>query len=181
MIYREMKEIELHLALFEEFQRTQVVEQCWRKVAGTWKLQTVPFLDDWDQREQEELIANMKRIKAQHGFVYGAFLGNLLKGFVAVEGERMGSRSQYLDLLYLYVSQELRNQGIGRTLFYEAVAFAQRKGVNSLYLSAHSAMETQAFYRAMGCVEAQEVQAFHVMKEPFDCQLEYEIIKKQEI
>ncbi|MCI8896985.1 MAG: hypothetical protein HFI61_04170, partial [Lachnospiraceae bacterium] len=35
------------------------------------------------------------------------------------------------------------------------------------------AVETQAFYRAMGCVEAQEYNKEHVEKEPYDCQLEY--------
>lgn len=34
---------------------------------------------------------------------------------------------------------------------------------------------------AMGCVKADEIQAFHVAQEPFDCQLEYEVAKKQEI
>ena len=42
-----------------------------------------------------------------------------------------------------------------------------------LYLSAHSAVETQAFYAAMGCVEAREYNEAHVASEPFDCQMEY--------
>ena len=41
-----------------------------------------------------------------------------------------------------------------------------------LYISAHSAVETQSFYRAMGCVEAEAYCAEHVEREPFDCQLE---------
>lgn len=47
---------------------------------------------------------------------------------------------------------------------------ARRK---KLYLSAHSAVETQAFYAAMGCVEAREYNEAHVASEPFDCQMEY--------
>lgn len=45
-------------------------------------------------------------------------------------------------------------------------------GAQALYISAHSSVESQAFYKAMGCVEAKEYQAFHVEKEPCDCQLE---------
>ena len=46
-------------------------------------------------------------------------------------------------------------------------------GRKPLYISAHSSVESQAFYKApMGCVEAREYQAFHVEKEPCDCQLE---------
>ena len=46
------------------------------------------------------------------------------------------------------------------------------RGAKKLYISAHSAVETQAFYRAMGCVEAQEYNQKHVEAEPYDCQME---------
>ena len=38
--------------------------------------------------------------------------------------------------------------------------------------AAHSAVESQAFYKAMGCVEAQVYHPGHVEAEPYDCQLE---------
>ena len=41
-----------------------------------------------------------------------------------------------------------------------------------LYISAHSAVESQAFYKAMGCVEAEVYHQGHVEEEPYDCQLE---------
>lgn len=41
-----------------------------------------------------------------------------------------------------------------------------------LYISAHSAVESQAFYKQMGCVEAQVYHLKHVEAEPYDCQLE---------
>ena len=47
------------------------------------------------------------------------------------------------------------------------------RAAEKLYISSHSAVETQAFYRAVGCREAQEYNAEHVEQEPFDCQLEY--------
>ena len=84
----------------------------------------------------------------------------------------MGSRGQYLDLSSIHVSQDARRRGIGRTLFQAALAFARDRGAEKLYISAHSAVESQAFYRAMGCVEAEEYDAGHVAREPFDCQLE---------
>ena len=49
------------------------------------------------------------------------------------------------------------------------------KGAGKLYISAHSAVESQAFYKAMGCVEAKEINAAHAEKEPFDCQLEFSL------
>ena len=57
--------------------------------------------------------------------------------------------------------------------FHLSICFV---GVQSkLYISGHSAVETQAFYKAMGCVEAKEYNQKHVELEPYDCQLEYQI------
>ena len=89
-----------------------------------------------------------------------------------MEGKPFGSKGQYRDLTSLHVSRDKRGHGIGRTLFQKAADWARSRGAEKLYISSHSAVETQAFYRAMGCVEAQEYQYAHVEKEPYDCQLE---------
>lgn len=78
-----------------------------------------------------------------------------------------------MDLSSIHVSEDMRGQGIGRELFSAAKRFAAGKNAKKLYISAHSAVESQAFYKAMGCVEAAEYNAEHVAKEPYDCQLEY--------
>ena len=56
-----------------------------------------------------------------------------------------------------------------------AARWARDRGAQKLYISAHSAIESQAFYRAMGCVEAHTYNPAHVAAEPFDCQLEYRL------
>ena len=66
----------------------------------------------------------------------------------------------------------MRGQGVGRTLFAAAKDWAAKQGARKLYISAHSAVETQRFYRAMGCTEAAVYCPEHVAAEPFDCQLE---------
>lgn len=48
-------------------------------------------------------------------------------------------------------------------------------GEEIIYISAHSSVESQAFYKAMGCVEAEEYSIKHVEKEPCDCQLECKV------
>ena len=108
-----------------------------------------------------------------NGFVYAAFCGGILKGFVSVESGLFGGANNYLDLSSIHVSEDMRGRGIGRTLFDAAAEWAKRQGAGKLYISSHSAVETQAFYHAMGCVEAREYNREHVEKEPFDCQLEY--------
>ena len=77
-----------------------------------------------------------------------------------------------MDLSSIHVSEDMRGRGIGRELFRIAKNWAKQHGAKKLYISAHSAVESQAFYRAMGCVEAQEYNPEHVAKEPCDCQLE---------
>lgn len=103
----------------------------------------------------------------------GAFADGALKGFASVESAPLGKAGDYRDLTCLHVSAELRGRGIGRELFARAAQWARAHGGKKLYLSAHSAVETQAFYAAMGCVEAREYNEAHVASEPFDCQMEY--------
>ena len=74
-----------------------------------------------------------------------------------------------------YVSAEMRGKGIGSRLFELTASRARAKGARKLYISAHSAVESQAFYCAMGCVDAAEPDAAHVAAEPFDRQLEYRL------
>ena len=158
--------------LFDGFVRTQPVNLCWRKIDGDWKIEEAPFIDDWTEAEYHELVDCLQHTVKTGGFVLGAFIGDKLKGFVSVEPALFGSRKQYMDLSSIHVSQDVRAQGIGRQLFERAKAFAKSHGAEKLYISAHSAVESQAFYRAMGCKEAQEYNRHHVEQEPFDCQLE---------
>ena len=100
---------------------------------------------------------------------------NELKGFVSVESELFGGRHKYLDLSSIHVSEDMRKRGIGANLFLAAKKWAKENGAEKLYISAHSAVETQAFYKKMGCVDADYVKQEHVEKEPFDCQLEIKL------
>jgi len=107
--------------------------------------------------------------------VLGAFDNRQLKGFASVEPALLGHHQEYLDLNNLHVSQDCRGKGIGKALFRLAQGWAKEHGAKKLYISAHSAVESQAFYRAMGCVDALEVQQAHAAREPFDCQLECDV------
>ncbi len=171
MIYRELKLEELDISLWESFIRHQVVDKCWCKENGKWVIKSEPFVDDWKEQEYNFLVQCLKNTISQGGVVYGAFEENKLKGFVSVEGEIFG-QDKYMDLTSIHVSEDMRGHGIGKELFKIAKAFAKDKGAKKLYISAHSAVETQAFYKAMGCVEARVYNQAYVEAEPYDCQLE---------
>lgn len=172
IVFREIGREELGLGLFASFDRRQEVNLCLRKTERGWEEISDPFMDDWSEADYAFLVECLRGTLDGGGFVYGAFVCGALKGFVSVEGVRSGSRGQYMDLSSIHVSRECRGGGIGKRLFAAAKAFAGEKGAEKLYISAHSAVESQAFYRAAGCREAEEYDPRHVEKEPFDCQLE---------
>ena len=171
--YRELKNREINRKLFEGFIRTQIVTDCVRRENGKWTVKSDPFIDDWSAEDYDFGIECLKHTVSSGGFMYGAFVNGVLKGFVSVEAELFGSEHKYLDLSSLHVSADMRRRGIGRVLFNAACDWAREHGARKLYISSHSAVETQKFYKAMGCAEAALYNKEHVEKEPFDVQLEY--------
>lgn len=170
--YRKLCADELCRDLFASFTRRQNVTKCWRKEENQWVIRDVPFIDDWTDGDYEFLVKCLKHTIASGGVVYGAFADGRLKGFASVEPGLFGEEHNYLDLSSIHVSEDLRGAGIGKCLFAAAKEWAREQGARKLYISAHSSVETQAFYKAMGCVEAKWQHPGHVEQEPFDCQLE---------
>ena len=146
------------------------MERCWRKIDGQWVVRDIAFTERWSDGDYRELCALLRLTLATGGAVWGAFVSGKLKGFVSVEGERIGARKQYADLSSIHVSADARGLGLGRALFQKAEEEGRRRGAEALYISAHSSVESQAFYNSE--IARREYQAFHVEKEPCDCQLE---------
>ena len=170
--YRRLSAAEIEPDLFSVFVRRQVVTDCWRRENDKWVVKAAPFIDDWSEEDYRFLVKCLKNTVNTGGFVCGAFCGGKLKGFVSVESEFFGGAHRYLDLTSIHVSEDFRGHGVGKSLFAAAKAWARERGARKLYISSHSAVETQAFYQAMGCREAALYHEGHVSAEPFDCQLE---------
>ena len=173
--YRTLSSDEICQDLFQNFIRRQAVNRCWRKEGGKWVIREDPFVDDWGAEEYQFLVRCLKNTVQTGGYVGGAFRDGALKGFVSVEAEPLGSRGNYRDLTSIHVSEDLRGHGIGKILFQKAKEWAAAQGAEKLYISSHSAVETQAFYRAMGFGEAKEYNRAHTEAEPYDCQLECDL------
>lgn len=170
--YRELHAEEISRELFRDFIRHQVVTKCLRRQGNGWVIRDDPFIDDWSEEDYRTLVACLRNTISTGGFVYGAFLDGKLKGFTSVEFGLFGGENRYFDLSCIHVSEDLRGRGIGRVLFCAAKEWARERGAKKLYISAHSAVESQAFYRAMGCGQAREYNQKHVEAEPYDCQME---------
>ena len=175
IVYRSLKEEEICRELFAGFIRRQVVTKCWRREKGEWVIRDDPFVDDWTEEEYRILVKCLKNTANTGGFVFAAFCDGTLKGFTSVESALFGGEQGYLDLSCIHVSEDARGKGIGKALFLAAKDWARAHGGRKLYISAHSAVESQAFYKAMGCVEAEKYHQGHVEAEPYDCQLECEL------
>ncbi len=173
--YRIVSKEEINRELFQNFVRHQNVTDCWRRDNNTWVIKSAPFVDDWSEEDYHTLVTCLKNTAATGGLVYAAFYDGKLKGFASVESGLFGGAQNYLDLTSIHVSEDMRGEGIGKALFCAAKAWAKEHGAKKLYISAHSAVESQAFYKAMGCVEAQVYNQMHVEAEPYDCQLECEL------
>lgn len=170
--YKVLSADDVGIELFKHFDRTQIVTKCTRKINGAWVAVDAPFVDNWSEAEYLEGVEYLKNLIACGGYAVGAFCNGQLKGFMSVEPEIFGNDYAYMDLSNIHVSRDMRGMGIGRELFLLAKKWAKEHHAEKLYISAHSAIESQAFYKAMGCVEAVEYNQRLVEREPFDCQLE---------
>lgn len=173
--YGRMTEENISPASLDGFVRRQEVTACWRKREGQWKLLPIAYVEDWDPAGRRYRAEKLFQSVRDGDTAYGAWMDGELVGFARLAGPRFGSRGQYLDLAQFHVSQPFRNRGIGRELFRLACQGARALGAERLYISAHSARETMAAYRALGCVEAEEINWALAKKEPCDVQLEFRL------
>lgn len=173
--YKKLSSDTISCNLLNDFNRYQEVKRCWRKENKQWVLKDIPFIDDWNPAEKHDVTMELLDCVNNNGFVFGAFLENKLIGFASLAANFFGHNNEYLEMPVIYVSSEHRGKGIGKTLFSLIVKSAISLGAKKIYISAHSAEESQAFYRAIGCVEAEEINQASVEKEPCDCQLEFVI------
>lgn len=175
---REMRSLrfeDLNPELFRQFNRFQPVTKCWRKEEGRWVIRDIAFIEQWSDDDYAHLLDSLRHTLSRGGWIGGAFEDDRLIGFASVEGVFFGEQGEYLQLSNLHVSFESRRKGTGKALWKEAASWARRAGAGKLYISAHSAVESQAFYRMMGCTEAVWVHPDLAEAEPCDCQLEYDL------
>ena len=99
-----LKEEEIDRKLFCGFIRHQVVDQCLRRENNKWVVRSDPFVDDWTEEDYQTLIGCLRNTAHTDGFVYGAFLNDVLKGFVSVErGFFCGENLYMIYLLFMFL------------------------------------------------------------------------------
>ena len=157
----------------DDFIRHHEVHECWRNVDCELKLVPNEFTEDWPVEKCREVAEGISCRLEKDLSAFGAFCRNRLVGFVTVEHEIFGKSANYVNLEQFQVSEDFRGQGIGLKLFALACSETKNLGAHKLYISAHSSKESQAAYKALGCVPASEVNEKMAAKEPFDIQMEF--------
>lgn len=173
--YRPLPAKEIQYGMLDGFRRHQILTKCLRRENGKLIIKDMPFVDDWSRGERESITKRLKDTAESGGFVYAAFCGGALIGFASVDPCPFGCFEEYAELTNIHVAEGERGRGIGRSLFTAAAEWARERGKRKLYISAHSSVESQAFYRSLGCKEAEIYSTRHIEAEPFDIQMEYRL------
>ncbi|KPB05146.1 GNAT family N-acetyltransferase [Bacillus sp. CHD6a] len=130
------------------------------------------FVDDWNEQQKQNITSHLKKTAEKGGAVICVKEDGKLLGFSVIEPDQFGKESTYLELSFIHVSAAYRGQKIGEKLFRKTMEKAREMGANKLYIGAHPAVETQHFYKKMGCLPAQEIHLPIFNREPRDLQLE---------
>lgn len=156
------------------FSRSQAVEKCWRCRGGVWVVEDIAFREEWDATDLRRVARELRKT-AENGCVFAAFSGGAVCGFSSVSAAFFGKSARYAQLVELQVDSRLRGRHLGTALFYAAADGARALGAEKLYISGHSSVETQAFYSAMDCTDACEINSKLYYLEPCDRHLEYRL------
>ena len=172
----EISNDKISLNMLDRFTRKQIVKQRFSLENGKEQIEKVSFIDDWNAERKQKIIEHYF-VNATDNFGYnaGIYSDSNLIAFLSLDCNAIGLEGEYIQLTMLHVSQEFRNKGLGKILFQHAIEKAELVGAKKLYLSAHSAYESQLFYRNQGCLEAKWIYPIAKELEPYDIQMEYEV------
>lgn len=133
------------------------------------------FIDDWDTVKKVAIVQELRTSLTAGGIVLGVYENQNLIGFANIEPTRFGPQMEYVELSYIHVSQEIRGKGIGKKLFEVCCEMGCQLGGQKLYIAAHPSIESQLFYKKMGCTLASHIEKDILSKEPLDIQMERKI------
>ena len=177
-LFKELNIDDVKINFLNDFNRYQKITEYYTKENGNWiiKKHEIVKVINWDKEYKDRRTTNLSNILMIGGYAFGAYEKGKLVGFASILNEKFGTKKQYVELKYFYVSFNYRNRGIGKKLFVLCVEKAREIGIEKMYISANSSVESQKFYLHMGCKDAMEMQEGYKNTED-ERQMEYIIIK----
>jgi len=174
IIYRKLNILEIDK--IKEMNPTQYIRKAWREVDGERVLVEINYLDTHWPNGFLNHYNSLKNTILNGGEAIGAFnSSNKLIGFSTLNREFFGDKFNYVLLDQLFISLDYRSKGIGKTLFMHTVTKAREWKADKIYICAGSSEETIAFYFAIGCNEAVEINKEIYESDPRDYQLEFNL------
>lgn len=172
--YRELSVEECHF--INEINPFQYVGKAWRELDGKRQVVEINYQDcDWPNGFEYH-ISHLKETILNGGSAIGAFdSDNKLLGFATINSQFFGERHNYVLLDQSFITLEYRNKGMVKKLFMLSANVAREWNADKIYISAGSAEETIAFYFAIGCKEAEEINKKLYQSGTRDFQLEFSL------
>lgn len=127
------------------------------------------FTESWQEEKLVEVSRYLRETAKKGGIVYAAYSGKHVIGFTCIENYMFEG---YINLPYIHIDHRYRGRGVGKELLLFIGLEALMKAAKYLYISAHPAVESQAFYERMGCKLVSNVNKKLLEVEPLDIQLE---------
>lgn len=173
MKFKEMKATDSHK--IKQINGEQYINRALREVEGKRQLLiTINYLDPGLPNGLEWHINHFETSLKGGGKAFGCYNNeDILLGYAVLNAKKFGETARYILLDQLFISKEERNKGIGNELFQYCCIEARKFGADKIYICAGSAEETLAFYFAIGCVEAKEINQELYELDTRDIQLEY--------
>lgn len=160
-----------------EIDASQYIYRAWRDINGKRQLVEINYHDPDFPNGYTHHLAALRNTIDYGGFAFGAFDNDCLLGFCSVNSDWFGTKSNYVLLDQLFISKESRSKGVGKRLFLLCANEAKKQGADKFYICAGSAEETIAFYFAIGCQEAKEINQTLYQQDTRNYQLEYDFAK----
>lgn len=157
-----------------EINASQYIKRAWRNVDGCRQLVDINYEETDFPNGFDNHLASLVNTFHSGGVVLGAFYRERLVGFCSVNGNFFGEKYNYVLLDQLFISNEMRGKGIGKKLFFMSAKIMKEKGADKFYICAGSSEETIAFYFALGCEEAEEINQTLYQLDTRDFQLEFD-------
>jgi len=159
---------------------SQYIGRAHRRIDGKLKLVDINYHDPTWPEGYDKHYNKLKSTIESEGIAYGLFDEAMnMMGFVAINRMNFGMTAKYCLLDQLFLSLDCRGKGFGKKLFEYAVKTASEWQVDKIYICAGSAEETIAFYTAIGCQEASEINMNLYEEDPNDLQLEYVLSREK--
>lgn len=156
-----------------ELDRSEIVEQIFYYRNGKLVLEDEYYdIKNWNLEELEHIIMDLYDLYDQGGIFYGAFINHKLIGIIALETKFIGSNNDQLQVVFLHVEHNYRDNGLGTNLMNLVIKRARNMGAKKLYISATPSKHTVDFYMGLGCKLASEINPELFKLEPEDIHLE---------